>query len=64
MPRLSSDKTRQAAEKHGEYRLIGGARRQVNFELGFELDDAGGNFDQTQPQGVELHDPTRAKVSA
>jgi hypothetical protein len=26
--------------------LIGGARRQVDLELGFELDDTGSNFDQ------------------
>jgi hypothetical protein len=44
---------RQAAEEHGKDRLIGGARRQVDLELGFELDDTGGNFDQAQPQGVE-----------
>jgi hypothetical protein len=43
------------AEKHGKDRLIGGARRQMDFRLGFELDDAGGDFDQTQSQGVELH---------
>ena len=53
MPRLSSDKTRQAAEKHGKDRLIGGARWQMDFELGFELDDAGGDFDQAQSQGVD-----------
>jgi hypothetical protein len=29
----------------------------VDFKLGFQLDDAGGDFDQAQPQGVELHDP-------
>jgi hypothetical protein len=36
--------------------LVGGARRQVDFELGFQLNDAGGEFDQAQPQAVELHD--------
>jgi hypothetical protein len=60
MPRLSSEKARQAGEKHGKDRVVGGARRQMGFELGFELDDAGGDFDQTQSQGVELHDaPSR-----
>ena len=33
----------------------------MDFDLGFQLDDAGGEFDQTQSQGVELHDaPDRA----
>jgi hypothetical protein len=56
MPLLSGDETRQAAEEHGEDCLVGGARRQVDLELGFQLDDAGGELDQAQPQGVELHD--------
>ena len=56
-PRLSGDETRQAVEQHGEDRLIGGAGRQVDLDLGFQFDDAGGEFDQAQPQGVELHDP-------
>ena len=55
-PRLSGDETRQAVEQHGEDRLIGGAGRQVDLDLGFQFDDAGGEFDQAQPQGVELHD--------
>src|SRR6516225_258450 len=60
-PRLSGDQTRQAVEERGEDRLLGGARRQVDLDLGFQLDDAGGEFDQTQSQGVELHDaPDRA----
>ena len=60
-PRLSSHETRQAVEEHGEDRLIGGARRQVDVDLGFQLDDAGGEFDQAQSQGAELHDaPDRA----
>ena len=56
-PRLSGDQTRQALEQHGEDRLIRGAGRQVDLDLGFQFDDAGGEFDQAQPQGVELHDP-------
>ena len=36
--------------------LIGGAARQVDFDLGFHLDDAGGGLDQAQPQRVELGD--------
>jgi hypothetical protein len=60
-PQLSGHKTRQAIEECGEDRLIGGARRQVDLDLGFQLDDAGGEFDQAQSQGVELHDaPVRA----
>jgi hypothetical protein len=55
-PRLSGDETRQAVEQHGEDRLIGGARRQVDLDLLFQFDDAGGEFQQAQPQGVELHD--------
>ncbi len=42
MPRLSGQKTRHAIEECGEDRLIGGARRQVDLDLGFQLDDAGG----------------------
>ena len=49
-PRFSGGQTRQAVEEHGEDRLIGGARRQVDLDLGFQLDDAGGEFDQAQPQ--------------
>ncbi len=55
-PRLSGDETRQAVEQHGEDCLIGGAGRQVDLDLGFQFDDAGGEFDQAQPQGVKLHD--------
>jgi len=60
-PRLSGDETRQAVKQHGEDRLTGGAGWQVDLDLGFQFDDAGGEFDQAQPQGVELHDaPDRA----
>ena len=60
MPRRSSDKARQTLEEHAKDRLIGCARRQVDFELGFELDDTGSNFDQAQPQGIKLHNsPSR-----
>ena len=60
-PRLSGNETRQTVKEHGEDRLIGGARRQVDLDLGFQLDDAGGEFDQAQSQSVELHDaPDRA----
>ena len=32
----------------------------MDLKLGFQLDNAGGDFDQAQPQGVELHDaPSR-----
>ena len=55
-PRLSGDQTRQAVEEHAEDRLLGGARRQVDLDLGFQLDDAGGEFDEAQPQGIKLHD--------
>ena len=45
LPRLSGDQTRQAVEGEAEDRLIGGARRQVDLDLGFQLDDAGGDLD-------------------
>ena len=48
-PQLSGDQPRQAVEKHSEDGLLGGARRQVDLDLGFQLDDAGGEFDQAQP---------------
>jgi hypothetical protein len=38
-------------------RLIGRAGRQMDLDLGFHLDDAGGDLDQSQPQRVELGDP-------
>jgi hypothetical protein len=44
-PRLSGDQTRQAVEEHAEERLLWGARRQVDLDLGFQFDDAGGEFD-------------------
>jgi hypothetical protein len=56
-PQLSGDETRQAVEQHGEDGLIWGGDRQVDLDLGFQFDDAGGEFDQAQPQSVELHDP-------
>ena len=60
MPRRSGDEARQAVEEDGEDRLIRSARRQMDLELGFQFDEAGGDFDQAQPQGVELHDaPSR-----
>ena len=45
-PRLSGEEARQAVEQHGEDRLIGGAGRQVDLDLGFQFDDASGEFDQ------------------
>ena len=56
MPRFSGDQARQAAEDDAKDRLIGGARRQVDLDLLFQLDDAGGDLDEAQPQSVELHD--------
>jgi hypothetical protein len=56
VPRLSGDQARQAVEDDAEDRLIGGARRQVDLDLLFQFDDAGGDFDETQSQSVELHD--------
>ena len=44
MPRFSGDQARQAVEQQGEDRLIGGARRQVDLDLLFQLDDASGNL--------------------
>src|SRR6266478_1721719 len=61
MPRFSDDQARQAVEDDAEDRLIGGPRRQVDFDLLFQFDDTGGDFDEAQPQRVELHDaPSRA----
>lgn len=37
-------------------RLIGAARWQMDLDLGFHLDDAGGGLDQPEPQRVELGD--------
>src|SRR5512147_1963859 len=56
-PRFSGDQPRQAAEDEVEDRLIGRAGRQMDLDLGFHLDDAGGDLDQPQPQRVELGDP-------
>ena len=61
MPRFSGDQARQAVEDDAEDRPIAGARRQVDFDLLFQFDDAGGDLDEAQPQRVELHDtPGRA----
>ena len=60
-PRLSDDQTRQAVKEHAEDSLLGGARRQVDLDLGFRLDDAGGEFDEARPLGIKRHDaPGRA----
>ena len=56
-PRRSGDQTRQAVEGEADDRLIGCAGRQVDLNLGFHLDDAGGDLDQAQPERVELGDP-------
>jgi hypothetical protein len=41
--------------------MIGCARPQVDFKLSLQLDDAGGELDQPQPQYIELQDaPDRA----
>jgi hypothetical protein len=37
MPRRSSDNARQTLEENGKDRLIGDARRQVDFELRLQL---------------------------
>ena len=59
--RFSRDQARQAVEDDAKDRLIGGARRQVDLDLLFQFDDAGGDLDEAQPQSVELHDaPGRA----
>ena len=58
-PRLSGDETRQAVEQHGEDRLIGGAGRQVDLDLGFQY-----GFAQTtrhivlRPSSKEMSDFT------
>jgi hypothetical protein len=46
MPRFSGDQARQAVEDDAEDRPIGGARRQVDFDLLFQFDDAGGALDE------------------
>jgi hypothetical protein len=58
-PRRSGDQARQAAEDEAEDRLIGRAGRQVDLDLGFHLDDAGGDLDQPQPERIELRNPPR-----
>ncbi len=61
MPRFSGDQACQAVEDDAKDRLIGGARRQVDLDLLFQFDGAGGDLDEAQPQSVELHDaPGRA----
>ena len=37
--------------------LIGGAARQMDFDLRLHLDDAGGDFHHAQPERIELGDP-------
>jgi hypothetical protein len=49
-PWLSGDQTRHAVKEHAEDRLVGGARRQVDLDLGFQLDNALAEFDEAQPQ--------------
>src|SRR5260370_15242783 len=56
MPRFSGDQAWQAVEDDAEARLIGGARGQGDLDRLFQFDDAGGDLDEAQPQGVELHD--------
>ena len=51
MSRFSGDQARQAVEDDAKDRLIGRARRQVDLDLLFQLDDPGGDLDEAQPQG-------------
>src|SRR5512132_3866104 len=46
LPRCSNDQPRQAAESQVPDRSIGSAGWQMDFDLGFHLDDAGGDLDQ------------------
>jgi hypothetical protein len=46
----------RATIDRGVQRRLACARRQVDLDLGFQLDDAGGEFDEAQPQGIKLHD--------
>jgi len=62
LPRFSGDQAGQVVEGEVEDPLIGCTRRQMDLYLGFQLDDAGGDLDEAQSQGVELHDAPRGAL--
>ena len=41
-------------ESEAQMDLVGAGARQVQHDAGFQLDDAGGDLDQAQAEGVEL----------
>ena len=57
LPRRSGHQPRQPFEDEADDRSIGRAGRQVDLDLRFQLDDAGGDLDQAQPERIELGDP-------
>ena len=60
-PRHSRDEARDAGQREAQNMLAWARRRQVNLDHRLHLDDARGEFDEPQAQGVELRDaPYRA----
>jgi len=60
-PQLSRDEVRDARQRETQNVLAWARRRQVKLDHRLHLDDARGEFDEPQAQGVELRDaPHRA----
>ena len=56
-PRRSRDEARDAPERETQDFLGGAGRGQVHPDHRLHLDDAGGDLDEAQAQGVELGGP-------
>lgn len=57
MPRRLSDEARYSSQDNAQDRLVRAGRGQMQADLGFHFDDANGDLDEAQTQGVELGEP-------
>ena len=55
-PGCSAGEVGQAFDREAQDGLVGKGARQMQHDAGLQLDDAGGQLHQAQPQGVELRD--------
>ncbi len=54
LPRSSCDEPRNSVEDDAQDSLVRAGCREVQADLGFHLDHAGGDLDEAQSQRVEL----------
>ena len=54
MPGRLSDEARYSPQDNAQDRLVRAGRGQMQADLGFHFDDADGDLDEAQTQGVKL----------